>query len=587
MLVINQSNGQLDTGIHFTHVGDLVPDVSSYIIIGELNVKEVFDQVTTLQTLDKTLRHMVEKIPDTYSTEAIYLNQSLSLIGLKLNDIEEKIKEIKFIFNKESRKQRSVAGAIALIGAGATYVANSFLVNSLQSQISSFGASFKQLIGFSILGAKEIEENRKRITSLEKHLSKLSVHTYIKINKLEQEIEINRFISDSILLLNLSLLQLSDLEENIRTILEIVDAALSNKISASMISPEQVVQELDKIKLPGYKPVINTLEEFYSMQSYAAIKDNKFYVYITVPLINEENKFSLFKYVDAPLHLSGMNVRLSPTREYLAVSKKNTLYKELRESDLSTCLKVGRLRLCPHLRAYRKPPGDSCLFNLYIGDFKRAKCPGVVERASDTEVNLIDDNTISVTIQNGQHSQLGIIECPSNSSTGVLRRTIPAPEGVSLLKLEDKCSYSIGEIYIFPNKKDTLQFNTNICIRMGTSNIEELMKLTNKLELVKKVLTYKQEVSFGAEDAASDESLENFINKTKKLEILQSTLKDQRYISIAAISIGIVSVTIVFIIIMYIYFYEHINRVLLCLDCRGTDNIDEKEASPGEEALPE
>ena len=38
---------------------------------------------------------------------------------------------------------------------------------------------------------------------------------------------------------------------------------------------------------------------------------------------------------------------------------------------------------------------------------------------------------------------------------------------------------------------------------------------------------------------------------------------------------------------MYIYFYEHINRVLLCLDCRGTDNIDEKEASPGEEALPE
>ena len=89
MLVINQSNGQLDTGIHFTHVGDLVPDVSSYIIIGELNVKEVFDQVTTLQTLDKTLRHMVEKIPDTYSTEAIYLNQSLSLIGLKLNDIQD------------------------------------------------------------------------------------------------------------------------------------------------------------------------------------------------------------------------------------------------------------------------------------------------------------------------------------------------------------------------------------------------------------------------------------------------------------------------------------------------------------------
>ena len=535
---------QLDQGINFIHVGTLVPDVSTYLIIGQLNITDVISQVDKLVTLEKSARDMISKIPDSYTMEAVYLNKTLRLMELKLQDIEGKIDEVKFIFNKtaeESRGKRSIAGAVALIGSGASFIANSFLVNSLQSQLSSFSTAIKELISFSILGAREIQENKERIAKLEKHLNRLSIHTYLKMNQFQDQLNTNRFISDSILHINLGFLQLSDLEDNIRNILTIVDGALNNKISTTMISPKQAREELNKIQISGYEPVINTLEEFYSLTSYATIdEENLLNVYISIPLINNANKYQLYQYVDAPLTMDGMQVRLAPTKDLLAIGSKDNLYTELREADLTSCLTVGRLKLCPHIRLFRKSgQTDNCLFNLFIGQFDKAKCDGEIQKVSEVEINIINENKIAITAQNDNFN--GILECPSNSSTGILRRTIPAPRGISLVQVDDGCSYQISSYYLFPNKKNILKFNSHVHIRMSNNNIEDLIKIRHPT-LVKEALENQDTLQI--QDINNEDKLLKYINSTQLIRI-QEEISGEDYVSYSALVISIIIVIII------------------------------------------
>ena len=572
---------QLENGIHFTHVGTLVPDISSYLIIGRLNTSEIFQQITSIRSIETSVSDLVKKIPNSWSTEANYLNKTLALMRLKIDDIEGKAREVRFIFNQTeetTRHGRSIAGAIALVAGGATYIANGFLVNSLQSQLSSFGGIMEKLIGYTVMGAREIQENRERIIHLEEHISKLATHVYLKLTNFKEELELNRFVSDSILLLNLSLLQLSDLEDNVRTILEIVDAALNNQITQSMVNPKQAKAELDKIQLPGYTPVITSLEQFYSLQSYAKIEDDILSVFITIPLINRANKFELYKYINAPINLkNGINVKLNPINEYLAIGPKNSLFKEIKSDDLDDCLKVGRLNLCPNIRIFKKPPTKNCLFDLFVGRFHQAECPGTITKSSNIEVNLIKEDELSISVLNGHHN--GLLECPANSSTGAIRRTIPAPQGISLVKMKE-CSYQIDDIYVFPNKRDTLKFNTNFHLKLKETDVTDLIDIDQ--EVVKDVLKYTDQLTI--EDAQDTNKMIHFLNKTREMEKLKQEFEDIiQFNYVTTIATIVIVISILIIIGLLLYFYKTKIQDMCC----PPPNYISREISTGVDAKEE
>ena len=392
-----------------------------------------------------------------------------------------------------------------------------------------------------------------RIDKLEKHLHRLSTHVYLKM---QSQINTNRFISDSILHINLGFLQLSDLEDNIRNILTIVDNALNNKISTTMISPKQAKEELSKIQISGYEPVIKTLEEFYSLTSYATIEEEMLNVYISIPLINPSNKYELYQFVDAPLTYNNMLVRLTPTKDLLAIGSKDNLYTELREADLTSCLTVGRLKLCPHIRLFQKSgrSDDSCLFNLFIGQFNKAKCDGEIKKVSEVQVNIIHPNKIAVTAQNNDHN--GILECPSNTSTGQLRTTIPAPKGVSIVKIEDGCSYQISQNYLFPNKKTVLKFNSHVNIGINEDNIQELVGMEYPT-LVEEVLNNQDIIQI--KDINDQDKLFEYLNSTQ-FERLQKDFGNEDYISYSALVLSIIVIAVIITILTYLYISSALSR---------------------------
>ena len=247
ILTIPTCLAQLTQSIQFNDIGILIPDVSSYFIIGKLNVSHILSQVKTLKTLRTTLLDTLKKVPVSYTTEYTYLNHSMDLFNLKFEDIRKKIEDVKYILNigQSPRVPRSIlaASAIGLISSGANYIFNSFLIGNLQSQIGSLTNIVRKIVQFTDLGAKEIEENKKRIEELEESLSELSTHIYHKMHDLEDKIEAVKFITDSTLHFNLCFRHLDNLESNIEKILNIMSDSLHGKITLDMIPPREARRE--------------------------------------------------------------------------------------------------------------------------------------------------------------------------------------------------------------------------------------------------------------------------------------------------------------------------------------------------------
>ncbi|XP_059092019.1 uncharacterized protein LOC131887430 [Tigriopus californicus] len=186
------------------------------------------------------------------------------------------------------------------------------------------------------------------------------------------------------------------------------------------------------------------LEAFYKLPYLTDIKQGKLRIVVPVPAHNIKETFSLYRHLAMPIFTKqGQESVVRNPKDYLILNKESTLHQELNQADLSTCLKVRLLYLCPQIRVVVKTATTSCLFALFQGQATniREKCPPAIPPPnSGMEFHQVGPETFLVLIR-----QVEKVQITCRNRTTIKREYLP---GTTTLTLPNGCQFNTADLYV-------------------------------------------------------------------------------------------------------------------------------------------
>ena len=311
-----------------------------------------------------------------------------------LNDITHGPQE------KRVKRQLLIAGLISLatsVGIGSIFGAvDNEKLDKIRTSLHNTEVKQRLIV-------HSLAENSAHIVTNQKSTHDLAVLA-LGIKKFT---ELTHFELEGTVLFILLNSEFEQIHRTLDTFVEILEAAQVHNFHPGTLTvdgSEAVFSDIKGLAAQrGLEPVIQTAQQLSQCSTHFFLTNTPgLTLVVEVPLVNEQNLFSLHKYTALPISI-GQKVfaRIVPENPILAIGSLEPTghprFVELSSTDLGLCRKLGKLYLCTELRIISKPSQHSCLYSLYMGEHKAAQlaCRLSLEpRQQDQVVSVSPDKFI-------------------------------------------------------------------------------------------------------------------------------------------------------------------------------------------------
>ena len=288
-----------------------------------------------------------------------------------------------------------------------------------------------------------------------------------------------------------------------RARLNAIKDAYRGRVSPYLFKPKAVFKALtainndkeDRYSL-AFSNIAKDLPSFYKLDcgilSTGTVAKYAFTIGVIVPLINQQQLYSLYKFRSLPIPIQNPDLELThdTTANFLVMSNSRTLHLSMTADDLAECSQLGVYRVCPSVTMLMKT--DDCLSSLFKGLPRRATqlCDYKIRRKMGTAVMQLGDSTFMISTSD---RKVLYLVCPEGGSS------LLVTPGQSKIVIPADCSLDSDEVHILPNSNfsrhdvtKTLAFETHAgqnILTLLTERYPTLKLNSTGLEMISDFLT--------------------------------------------------------------------------------------------------
>ncbi|TRY75618.1 hypothetical protein TCAL_14597 [Tigriopus californicus] len=403
----------------FQRSGNIATDVTSYVLLGQIDLEPIMAQQRNLTQLDSLLQEVwVATSEDDSTPEQRYLLTQLRLIHDQIQTTDHKLHDLISLMEISGQPQpppfqgkRSALLMAGLVAIGST-LRNLVYSHYLSTRIDGIQRQEDYLThGLDILTGKTAD-NTRQLQIQDKAVDVLlKQHLGIR-QQINKDIHMHQWAATTtpvprktISTTDATYRSLATYTQTLAEILTTINSALQGKVDTYLISPAQVRQELQQIKqrFPDDMKIAieaNHIIDFLAFPCHAKITNTTFQVAVPIPIFNVKETLDLYKHIPTPLVVDqGLEIFLDSHTQMLATNTENTLYLDPEASDIQACLNVGTLYLFPALQVQLKDSQPSCLHLLFRGLTEQAMqhCQHQVRLTRSLELTLTESHSVLVT----------------------------------------------------------------------------------------------------------------------------------------------------------------------------------------------
>ncbi|XP_059085239.1 uncharacterized protein LOC131882188 [Tigriopus californicus] len=430
----------------FQTIGEVATDTTTNLIIGRLDITPIQEQLSHIQNI---MQYVAKAKRNLNGTDNRIIQKQIGAININLEHCLIRLQEIQQLDRVTPRQKRAamvMAAALLTIG-GALGMA--FTNHHLSNSIDELEARQDQTIHYVDAAARQIQNSAWQVQRLNETVHDLVLHEMKYESRITKQQQYLRNYLQVEALISLSQYAVTQATQNIHAILDTWTEALHGQITIELFHPDLVRTTLRKMSNQANGPLRlafdpTDLEAFYKLPCHTDIKHGKLRIVVPVPVYNIKETFSLYRHLAMPLFTTqGQEMVVRNPKDYLILNEEGTLHQELDQADLSTCLKVRQLYLCPQIRVLIKTATTSCLFALFQGHAAniRQKCPLAIPPPSKgMEFHQVGPETFLVLTRQIEKAR---ITC--HNGTTVEREYLP---GTTTLTLPNGCRFSTADLYV-------------------------------------------------------------------------------------------------------------------------------------------
>lgn len=344
---------------------------------------------------------------------------------------------------------RTKRGAPLVIGAAVGIAALGGIISSLFSHFSTSDLEAVVEAKTNVL-ATQIEENIVQFAQVDRDIQKLNSTLADAMEEVFSILNSNQGRD----LQHIALYHAWGITENLRIIQKAIRGIIEahqGHFSSDLVKPSALQKALTTMRNKaienGKEIGIRTLADVYSLSTsyvYNA-KEQKVHIIVHCPISDIGKDLNLFRYVAAPLVWQTEEgtehpfVEIGSTKEYIGLSKDQTMYRTFTADDLEECLRIEQVHFCDNLATY-KVARPSCLSGLIMNkmDMVRQHC----------QINTKVDSTRVVRLNASHYALISSIsdtlnvQCPESTTTTQYER------GTTLIELMPGCTANTKEVKI-------------------------------------------------------------------------------------------------------------------------------------------
>ena len=362
--------------------------------------------------------------------------------------------------NKRPKRQGAIllGGLLGVIG-GATLFGylQSDKISALEENIDDLAFRQDKIIHLMSAQNEDIAVNRKHIS----HLAKV-MHEILRVlstNHATIKIEAGTMYVHHLV---------SQLRHLMDKYLSIVQSASVHRLAAQAISATGAIKALDSITsmaaAKGLSPVISSITHFHQLPTSYLVTEYGLKLFTHCPLLKNSRILELHRFLGLPIHLSlSISGVIQTEKPLLALGRDengNKIFQEFSEFDLTLCIKIGSIRVCPHSsQVLLKDPYPSCLFHLYYSMHHKAlnSCRIFLVPPKDTAI-AVSKNTFLTYSANPQTYS---VSCRNQSRKDGLQIL-----GTQSIHLDSECFADLPFFVLTPQTE--FYFNQEVSTRQWT-----------------------------------------------------------------------------------------------------------------------
>ena len=416
-------------------------------------IQKVWHVVTKIN-IDENVE-LIKQIKSNFTASDVNFvdKRFINLIYILIQDI----KNLKITISSNSRSKRAICD-------GCGGVLNKLFGLSTEKEINRVEEKIKE-VGKIQEGMLHIEE--EKITIIEETHN----NTLINKKKIENVYELLKDyeVATSTIynLLQMSAI-LQEIDIDIREYHVAILSAQVGVLKPTILPPSRLIKIIEYIqKTTGNKMIVNDydnlLHEIYNSASVQVRgSEEGLKIYISIPIIEEQNKFDLYSVQSVPLpnHKTEIFAYIKVEKPYFAISKDRSNFIDLSQHQVNQCKETSKnILLCNFQSHFLRDKKLSCVWSIFTG-LQNDLCQVSLIRdfppmSYQTEVGYVYAVSRQITLS---------IICKNNSK---YKETVTI-FGTGILKLNQGCSAVSSEIY-FPAIEQIV----------GESHIEVSHKITN------------------------------------------------------------------------------------------------------------
>jgi len=369
----------------FQPAGAVSTDVSSYLLIGDINLGSLNEQLKQLKSTYPWLETLYHNIPDDYKTSRLYIKRHVTLLREEIRTIDENIKGLQQVSHYATtsnevgnRTRKSLAALTGGIMIGATAVGTLWYAKHLQERIEDLNEDMNHLQHEVKIAFQLEKDNQERLEIVNRTLYHLAKATYeTKYEAAKERKELVR-IQETILATGTTSEASHLVAENLLRLTTAINDALRGHVTTVLISPTQIEEAMKQAKqeIPSDMALaVNNPLDVYTLPAQLFQRNKSLSLVVPLPLINTRELYQLYQYIAAPLITDkGMEVVVDKKDKNLLLTSQaedTEFYLELEDYQLRKCQQLHGIYLCPQFRLMSSD--KSCLVQLFRG--KATKLP--------------------------------------------------------------------------------------------------------------------------------------------------------------------------------------------------------------------
>jgi hypothetical protein len=192
--------------------------------------------------------------------------------------------------------------------------------------------------------------------------------------------------------------------------------------------------------------------------------DKDIYVFLHVPIIKE--RMQLFEYISVPIRVPGNGsfIQVTAKKDFILVSKKNSLHKEMTGEELRRrCKTLGSNYLCEHLGVFNRRMESSCLGSLFVNSLSGVH--SCCETEMVTEDWMVRQMSAERFLLFSREPLNLMYECRNGTRNNVV------VHGIQLVEVPEQCEVFSSEFELIPSAEFSIRMSVIHEVNWNRSSI--------------------------------------------------------------------------------------------------------------------